>query len=134
MPSDVAEDGEDVVEREAGGNLPYWKSLSFIDRPRERERLHEMGRQPQQTSSLGTGLEYEVQMSVLEVSHTAMHEPRRPAGRSAREIALVDQPDRQAAHGGVAYDAGPRDSAADDERVEDASRERLELARARVHR
>jgi hypothetical protein len=48
-----------------------------------------------------------------------MDEARRPARRAAGEVVPLDERGAQAAKRGVACDAGARDSAADDEQVED---------------
>jgi hypothetical protein len=59
-----------------------------------------------------------MQMPMLEIPDAAVNEPRRPAGRSTREIVLLDEGGAQASHRGVASDAGSGNPSADDEDVE----------------
>src|SRR6185503_15836831 len=64
--------------------------------------------------------EHEMEIPVLEIADATVDETRRSARRAGREVAFVDQGDREPAHGGVARDAGTGDTAADDENVERA--------------
>ena len=68
-------------------------------------------------------------VAVLEVAQAAVDELRAPAARAVREVAALEQRDRQAAAGGVERDAGAGDAAADDHDVDDLAAG--ERARAR---
>ena len=127
MSADIPEQRENIVQRETRAELPAGNSGAAIHRPGELQRSHQVRRQSQQSVSLGARLEDEMQMSVLEISHTAVNQPRRPARRSTRKITLFDERDREPTEGGVARDRTARDSAADDEDVE---RSRLECGKS----
>jgi hypothetical protein len=73
---------------------------------------------PEQCASLAARLEYEMQMPMLEITNAAVNEPRRPAGRSAREVVSLDERRLETAHRSVTGDAGSGDAAPDDEDVE----------------
>ena len=77
-----------------------------------------MRRQSQQSASLATRLEHEVQVSVLEISHATVNEPRRPARRSTGEVTLLDERNRETAKSRIARDSAPGDTAPNDEHVE----------------
>src|SRR5438105_406489 len=72
----VPEQREQIVQRQPGRELPYRHPLALVDRPRECQRLDELRREPQQTPSLGARLEDEMQVAVLEISHSAVDEAR----------------------------------------------------------
>ena len=55
---------------------------------------------------------------MLEITNAAMNEPRRPAGRSTREVVSFYECRAQSAHGGVAGDPCTGDPAPYDEHVE----------------
>src|ERR1044071_5324352 len=55
---------------------------------------------------------------MLEVPDAAVNQPRRAAGRPAREIVHLEQHDTKSSHGGVPGNAAARDAAADDDHVE----------------
>ena len=57
-------------------------------------------------------------MPMLEIANAPVNEPRRTAGRSAREVVSLDERRAQTAHRGVAGDAGPGDAATNNEEVE----------------
>ena len=63
-------------------------------------------------------LEHEVQVPVFEVAHAAVDQPRRPARRPRREVALLDERDREPSARGVPGDAGAGDPPTDHEQVE----------------
>src|SRR5439155_5829410 len=50
-----------------------------------------------------------------DVTPAGVEEPVETAGRPGRQVAALDKRGREAAHGRVAYDAGPGGAAADDE-------------------
>lgn len=85
----------------------------------ERARLHEVRRDPaQQRFAFDRGLPREGDVALREVAQPAVDELRAVAARAAREIARLDECDRQAAGNGVERDAGAGDAAADDEHVD----------------
>ena len=94
---DVAKEREQVVERQPDRELPEREPLPPIPRPREREWMDEVWRDPEEPAPLRARFEHEMQVSVLEIPHAAVDQPRRTARRSAREIALVDEGHRQPA-------------------------------------
>jgi hypothetical protein len=59
-----------------------------------------------------------MEMAMLEITNAAVNEPRRPAGRSTREVVSLDERRRETAHRGIARDPGAGDAAAHDEDVE----------------
>lgn len=81
-----------------------------------------MRRYDAKSPSFGAGLEDEMQMSVLEVADSAVHETRGAARRSAPEVSLVDESDAQAAQSRVTRDSRAGDPATDDEEIESAAR------------
>ena len=77
-----------------------------------------MWREPQQSASLRARLEHEVQVSVLEISHATMNQPRRAARRSAGEVAFLDERNRETTQSRIARDRAASDTAPDHEQVE----------------
>ncbi len=58
MAADVPEEREQVIEREARGQLPHRHPRPPVDGPSELERLHEMWRKPKEAAALGARLEH----------------------------------------------------------------------------
>jgi hypothetical protein len=81
----------------------------------------------QQDATLAARLEDEVQVAVLEIPDAAMHETRRPARGAAREVAAFDERDIEATARGITGDARARNAPADDQHVEAALAEALDL-------
>jgi hypothetical protein len=90
-----------------------------------------MRRDAEQGMTLGTRLEDEMDVAVLEVAHTAVDEPRRPARRPPGEIRLVHQRHREPARYRFVGDSAPGDAAADHEEVELPAAERFQALRSR---
>jgi hypothetical protein len=68
----------------------------------------------------------ETEVEHLEVAQAAVHQLARAAGGAGREIARLDQTDRESAGRGVEGRAAADHSAADDEDVERGRRHRIE--------
>ena len=64
----------------------------------------------------------------LQIAQAAVNRPQMVEGRSAAEIVALDERDRQAALRRVVGDRQPVDAAADDEHVEGAAGEAIEVA------
>ena len=124
ISADIPEERENVVQHERSAEFPARNPRAAVHRPRELQRSHQVRRESQQSVSLGARLEDEMHMSVLEISHPAVNQPRRPARRSTGEIALLDERDCESTEGRVARDRAAGNAAADDEDVE---RSRLEF-------
>ena len=127
----VAEHGERIVQEEARAKLPERDTRAAVDRPRESERTHEVRRDAQQRSALAARLEHQMQMPMLEIPDATVHEARRAARRSAREVVSLDECGAESAHRRVARDAGAGDPAADHEHVELLVRESCQAVNAR---
>jgi hypothetical protein len=74
MTSDVAEEGEGVIEGEAGGKPPSGHPGIAVYRPGESQRANQVGREAKQSPPFGAGLENEAQMPVLEITQSAVNE------------------------------------------------------------
>jgi hypothetical protein len=114
----VAEEGERVVEREPGAELPARHTRARVHGPGEGERTHEVRRDAQQGAPLATRLEHEPEVSVLEVADPAVDEPRRARRRAARPVVALHERHPQPAQRRVARHAAPGDPTPDDEHVE----------------
>jgi len=80
-----------------------------MQREDERQRAHEVRRDPLQHGALAQGLEHQPEVAVLEIADAAVHQAARPAAGAPGQVALLQQDGAQAAQGGVPRDAGPRD-------------------------
>jgi hypothetical protein len=72
----------------------------------------------QQPAPLAARFQNQVQMSMLEVSHTAVHEARGPAGRSAGKVFAFEKTYAQATERRVARDTNACDAATNDDKIE----------------
>ena len=70
------------------------------------------------TAPLPQGLEDQAQLAVLEVAEPAVDQAAGARAGAEAEVVLLDEHRAQAAHGGVARDAGAGDAAADDEQID----------------
>jgi hypothetical protein len=93
-----------------------------------------MRRQLQQPPALEARLEDEMKMAVLEVTKPAVHESRRSARRTTREVIALDERHAQATQCRIASDADARDSATDHEHVESSRAKIGERVRALCQR
>jgi hypothetical protein len=84
----------------------------------ERQRPHEVRREPDHELALEQRLAHEAEIEVLQVAKAAVDELARAARGARGEVGLLDQRDRVAAGGGVERDARAGDPAADDDEVE----------------
>ena len=125
MLRDVSKRREQVVQPEAGVEFPARNPGAAIHRPGELQRPHEMRRSLEQDPALAARFEHQMKKSVFEIPHAAVHEPRRPARRAAREIVALDERDRKSPQRGVARNSRAVDPAADDEDIETLAREPL---------
>jgi hypothetical protein len=73
--------------------------------------------------AIGAGLSYSPQVGVLEVAQAAVDHLEGLGGGGAREIASLEEGDRQTPAGRVARRAGAEDPAADHDQIELAFRE-----------
>ncbi len=90
-----------------------------------------MRRDAHQDPSLAARLEDEVELSVLEVAQSAVHEPRRAAAGATGEVLLLDERHVQPAHRRIPRDAGARHAATDDQHVEVIALQHIERTCAR---
>jgi hypothetical protein len=93
-----------------------------------------MWRDAQQPATFAARLQHEVQVTVLEVTHTTVHKSRGPARGPAGEIAALEQRDGETAQRRIAGNASARNPTAYNNDVEDAaarSRPRLFTPRRR---
>ena len=74
-PPHIAEQGEELVEPDAGRELPERDPVAPMDRKDEGERPHQVRREAQQDAPLAAGLEDEVEGSLLQVAEAAVHQP-----------------------------------------------------------
>jgi hypothetical protein len=123
VPRDVTEQREQVVHPEPGIQLPSRDARAPVHGPGELEWPDEVRRDLEEDPALAARLEHEVEEPMLEVSHAAMDQLRRPVRRAAREVVPVHERHGKAAQRGVARDPGAVDAAADDEHVEAFARE-----------
>jgi hypothetical protein len=120
-----------VVEDQPGAEVRALPAAA-AQRPQERHRRHEVGREPrEQQLALAQRLAHEPEVAHLEVPQAAVDELARCAGGAGREVARLDERDAQAARGGVERRPGAGDAAPDDEHVQVAGRRRLDRPAAR---
>ena len=134
VPLHAPEAGEHVVERQAGRQLEEADRAAPVDRDDELLRPDQVRGQRPQPLALAHGLEDEAHVPLLQVAEPAVDQLRRAARRAAREVATLDHGGPEAAHRGVARDAGAVDAAADDEDVERLLDERSERGRPKAGR
>ncbi len=125
-------EAEKVVEQHADAQPPAHEQAAAVPRHEELERLDQVRRDLQQRLALAQVHAHQREVQHLEIAEPAVHEPRRPGGRAAAEVGLLEQRDAQAAQRGVAGDAGADHAAADDQDVESAAGQRGEANRVVV--
>ncbi len=128
---DVLEEREQVVQQQAGAELPERHARAGVHWPRERQRPHEVGRDAEQHPAFVARLEDEPQVAVLKVAHAPVHQARRPAGGAAPEVIAFDHGDIEPTACGIARDARARDAPANDQDVESSLAEAEDLRGAR---
>jgi hypothetical protein len=84
----------------------------------ERQRPHEVRREPDHELALEQRLAHEPEIEILQVAKAAVDELARAARGARGVVGLLDQRHRVPARGGVEGDAGAGDPAADDDEVE----------------
>jgi hypothetical protein len=109
-------------------------SRSGVYGPEEFEWSDEVRGQAQESTTLAAGFEDEMEQPMLEISQSAVHEPRRAARRAACEIVFFHERDTEATQCSVARDAASGDAATNDEEIEFIPRERRELLASRFRR
>ena len=87
-------------------------------RHEERQRLHEMRREPHHQLALDQRLAHEPEVEVLQVAQPAVDHLRRAARGPARPVVALHERDREPARRGVQRDPGAGDAAADHDQVE----------------
>jgi hypothetical protein len=98
-----------------------------LQRVQEGHLLHEVRRELLQVQpAFLQGLGDEPEVEHLQVAQAAVHELAGPARRARREVARLDQTDRETAGGGVEGGAGADDSSPDDQDVERGGLHRVE--------
>ena len=117
VPADISKQRQQIVQPEPGAKFPSGNPRSFVDRPCEPQGMHEFRCDAQQRPALTTGLEHQMQIGMLQVSHAAVNQPRRSAGSTAGEIVTFHECDRQATKGGVAGNPGTVDTTADHQQI-----------------
>src|ERR1041385_8219613 len=120
-----------VVGNHSGANSQTPTLAVFVDRNRDRQRTYEMRRDSQQGFAFTQRLADKPKLEMLEIAQAAMNEPRRSAGRTAADIALVQEQNFQAAHRCVASDPGAVDTRTDNDHVA-RNRVRHALSQARL--
>src|SRR6185295_14343190 len=95
-----------------------------IERKQEREREHEMRRDPKQDLALAHVAAHQGEVEELEIAKTAVDEACWPRGRPRGEVVLLDERDRVSAESRVTRDPRSDDAAADDQEIDGAAAER----------
>ena len=72
--TDVAKQRQRIVRQQPRTQLPPRNARAAIHRPHEAQRTDQVRRDLQQRAPLTTGLEYHVQVPVLQIAHAAMHQ------------------------------------------------------------
>ena len=106
-----------VVELQSDAHLDEAARRLPVDRHQERQRPHEVGRQPAQRLALAERFAHQREVEQLEIAQAAVDQLRRLGRRGRREVALLDQRRRHAAQGEIARDPGAGHAAADDDHV-----------------
>ena len=117
MPLHIPERGQGVVEPHPGGQLPAWNAVPGVEREQEGARPHQVRGDTEQDAPFAHGLLHQAERVVFEVAQTAVDQPRGAAAGPGCEVASLDECGTEAAHGGVAGNAGTGDPAADDQNV-----------------
>jgi hypothetical protein len=68
--------GHETVEKQAGMQLYPADTCPLVDRPRKRERLHEMRGNVEKSLALSNRFVDKVKLSVLEVANSTVYQPR----------------------------------------------------------
>ena len=76
MPAHVAEYRQQIVQPHAGAQLPRRNPAAAIDGKEERERPHQMRRDPEQHLPFVTCFEDQVERALLEIPDAAVDEAR----------------------------------------------------------
>lgn len=117
MPLHIPERSQGVVEPHPGSQLPAWYAIPGVEWEQERARPHQVWGDTEQDTPFSHGFLDQAERVVFEVAQTAVDEARGAAARPGSEITAFDKRGTQAAHGGVAGNAGTGDPAADDQNV-----------------
>ena len=84
----------------------------------DRQRLGHMRGDAVHDLLFVAGLVNQADMPLGQIAQSAVQKPRGSAAGAEGQIVLFDQPDAQAAHGGIAGNARAHDPPADDQHVE----------------
>ena len=126
--ADVRRAGQQIVQQQARPPLPGRDTVSRAERQHEAKRPDQVGSVAQQPAALVQRFVDQVKFAVFEVAQAAVDQLRRHAAGAAGEVALVDQADAQAAQRRVQRHAGASNAAAEDEEVQYAIRQYVDIA------
>ena len=111
--------GEGVVERDAGSDVGALHH-PVTERVEEAHRAHEVGAQAaEEQRALRERLAHQAEVPLLQVAEPAVDQLARAARSARREVALLDQRDREASRRRIHGAARAGDAASDDDDVED---------------
>ena len=109
---------QDVIGDHPGPEHPGRALVPPQERHQERQRLDQVRRGVEQPLALSQRLADQVDLEVLEIADPAVDHAAVPGRGGARDVVLLDQQDRQSAHGGVARDGRAVDAGAQHDDVE----------------
>ena len=109
---------EQVVEGEAGADLPCGAGVAPVHGEEQAQRLHEVRGGADEVFALAQGFADEAELAVLEVAEAAVDEAGGAGRRAGAEVVALDEEGLVAGELGFAGDAGAVDAAADDDDVE----------------
>jgi hypothetical protein len=115
-PVPLAPAGQEIVDGQAGQEAAPSASARVV-REGEALRLDQSGRIAQQAFTLVHGFARQVQVAVLQVAQSAVHQLRRAARGTPGKVALLDQQRPEAAPRRFQQDPGAGDAAADHQQV-----------------
>ena len=113
----IAEQCQHIVQPHRRRPAASANPVSPVDRKDERQRPHEVGRDPQKVAALPVGLQHQPEIAGLEIAKAAVNQPAGARAGARPEVVLLHQHRTQAAHGRVAGHAGARDPATDDQDI-----------------
>lgn len=108
-----------IVKEESRAQLDFSDPRPAVNRPGEAQGFHQVRGNAKEGFSLSYRFVNEVELRILEIPDSTVHEARGPARGAAREVLALEKRYAEAPHGGIPRDPTAGDPAPDDEHVED---------------
>ena len=129
----IATRRDDAIERKPGAHRQLPAQERPVQRYREGQRTNRLRRDPRHRPPLADRLARAPDIQRLQIAQPPVNRAQMVERRAAAEVVPLDERDRQTSLRRVKRDRQPIDAAADDEHVEGAAGEGVEIARHAGH-